>query len=139
VKPGVYCSGTFHYDSFDLYFAIFITVVEVYKANMSTCGKLLNRREFWWALWSLVRIDLFIFYGFTLFLQTFFFPFSFVGYLWSGYKVQGSKTIRGSSVVEESLQSAFVPTTSEYSISISHAVVVSTTRSSIDMERVSDR
>jgi hypothetical protein len=71
--------------SFDVQFAVFITFVEVYKANLSTFGKLCNRREYWWALWSLFRIDLFVFYGFTLFLQTFFFPFSLVGYTESKY------------------------------------------------------
>jgi photosystem II stability/assembly factor-like uncharacterized protein len=71
--------------SFDVQFAVFITFVEVYKANLSTFGKLCNRREYWWALWSLFRIDLFVFYGFTLFLQTFFFPFSLVGYTVSKY------------------------------------------------------
>jgi hypothetical protein len=93
-KPGVYCHKTFQYSDFDLYFAVFITVIEVYKANISTCGKLMNRREYWWALWSLFRLDLFIFYGFTLFLQTFFFPFSLVGYLWSGRKfAKGRQTL----------------------------------------------
>jgi hypothetical protein len=77
-NPGGSCTyestNTFH-----LEFAVFVTFIEVYKANLSTYGKYWNRQEYWTALWSLFRIDLFIFYGFTLFLQTFFFPFSVLG------------------------------------------------------------
>jgi hypothetical protein len=101
--PGVYCSYASNYDSFDLDFAIFITVIEVYKANLSTCGKLFKRREFWWALWSLVRIDLFVFYGSTLFLQAFFFPFSVAGCLSSRSKNQAVST----TVYNETFKSPF--------------------------------
>jgi hypothetical protein len=85
--PGAHCEDSYYSvgSSFSLYFAVFITVIEIYKANLSTCGKLATRREYWWALWSLIRMDLFIFYGFTLFLQSFFFPFSCIGYFFSGY------------------------------------------------------
>jgi photosystem II stability/assembly factor-like uncharacterized protein len=82
---GGYCVGTVTYDTFDMQFAVFITFVEVYKANLSTFGKLCMQREYWWALWSLIRIDLFVFYGLTLFLQSFFFPFSLLGYNVSKY------------------------------------------------------
>jgi hypothetical protein len=77
-NPGASCS----YDSlnsFHLEFAVFVTFMEVYKANLSTGGKYWNQQEYWWAFWSMLRIDLFVFYGFTLFLQAFFFPFSIVG------------------------------------------------------------
>jgi hypothetical protein len=85
LNPGANCYG----GSLNLYhiqFAVFITFTEVFKANLSTCGKLWKQNAYWWAVWSLIRIDLFVFYGFTLFLQTFFFPFSCVGYFVTHYK-----------------------------------------------------
>jgi hypothetical protein len=118
--PGVYCSGDVPIAKLDVYFAFFITVAEVYKANMSTCAKLVKRREFKWALWSLVRPDLFIFYGFTLFLQTFFFPFSVAGYIWAQYKFGGDTIANASSVIEETLQSPFSAVIAEDNACISH-------------------
>ena len=47
---------------------------------MSTSTKHLRQWSIGWCIWSLLRVDLFIFYGFTLFLQTFIFPFSLLGY-----------------------------------------------------------
>jgi hypothetical protein len=81
LASNAYCIGDVNGANWDrLPFAMFITFIEVYKANMSTCLKLVKQYEYWWAFWSLIRLDLFVFYGFTLFLQTFFFPFSLVGY-----------------------------------------------------------
>jgi hypothetical protein len=88
LRPGGSCtsSGVFDSSNFPFQFAIFVTFVEVYKANVSTFGKLSKGGHYWWAVWSLVRIDLFVFYGFTLFLQSFFFPFSLLGHSLSGYR-----------------------------------------------------
>jgi len=64
-----------------LLFALFMTLIEVYKANMTVATNALRERQYFWAAFSLIRVDLFVFYGSTLFLQTFLFPFSIVGYV----------------------------------------------------------
>jgi hypothetical protein len=91
LPPNAYCRGEYTINVSKLPFAGFITFMEVYKANVSTCLKLFKAGEYWWSVWSLVRIDLFVFYGFTLFLQTFFFPFSVVGHSVNAYRLLNSK------------------------------------------------
>jgi photosystem II stability/assembly factor-like uncharacterized protein len=101
LRPGGYCNqNNSALSLFDLQFAIFITFIEIYKANLSTCGKCCSKREYWWALWSLVRIDLFVFYGFTLFLQSFFFPFSLLGYSVVKYAKLAGTSINGTGLTE---------------------------------------
>jgi hypothetical protein len=80
-NPGVH--ETSIADSFDfiLEFAIFTTLIEVYKANLSIAGANLSQKKYTWALWSLFRGDLFIFFGCTLFFQSFIFPFALGIYL----------------------------------------------------------
>ena len=87
LQPGLQCSNSHEINGvaiptfiYSYGFAAFLTFMEVYKANMSTSTKYLRQWSFGWSIWSLLRVDLFIFYGFTLFLQTFIFPFSLLGY-----------------------------------------------------------
>jgi hypothetical protein len=91
LPPNAFCGGSYTFNMDKLPFAAFITFLEVYKANASTFLKLSKNDDFWWALWSLIRIDLFVFYGLTLFLQTFFFPFSLVGHTVSAYRLLSNK------------------------------------------------
>jgi len=63
-----------------LTFALVMTLLEVYKANMTVATNAWRERRYVWAAFSLLRVDLFVFYGSTLFLQTFLFPFSLMGY-----------------------------------------------------------
>jgi hypothetical protein len=76
--PGASCLGNIA--AFDLLFASVITFSEFYKANACTFLVLFRQQNYLWAIWSLFRFDLFIFYGYTLFLQTFVFPFSSLNY-----------------------------------------------------------
>jgi len=66
-----------------LIFALFMTFIEIYKANTTVALRhwQAEPREWGWAAFSLLRLDLFVFYGSTLFLQTFLFPLSIAGYL----------------------------------------------------------
>jgi hypothetical protein len=51
LAPNAYCAGDPHHVNTDkLPFAIFITFIEMYKANVSTCLKLCRSSEYWWAL-----------------------------------------------------------------------------------------
>jgi hypothetical protein len=61
--------------------------MEVYKANMTVASNCLRKKDYRGTLISLFRIDLFVFYGGTLFLQTFLFPFSLAG--WVATKIKG--------------------------------------------------
>jgi hypothetical protein len=66
-------------------FALFMTLIEVYKANMTVATNALKEKRYGWAAFCLLRMDLFVFYASTLFLQMFLFPFSIVGYIVSKY------------------------------------------------------
>jgi hypothetical protein len=77
-QPGGTCSDTD--TSYSLIYAIFTTMIEVYKANLSTAANNFRSKHYLWSVWSLFRLDLFMFYGLTLFLQTFMFPFSLLGH-----------------------------------------------------------
>jgi len=63
-----------------LTFALLMTIIEIYKANMTVATNAWRERRYVWAACALLRVDLFVFYGSTLFLQTFLFPFSLMGY-----------------------------------------------------------
>jgi hypothetical protein len=78
-----------------LLFALFMTLIEVYKANMTVATNAMRERRYGWAAFSLLRVDLFVFYGSTLFLQTFLFPFSIVGYLTTVVGAQYSGSTQG--------------------------------------------
>jgi hypothetical protein len=68
-------------DSTGLAFALFMTFLEVYKANTSVMLRNLRAGRYAWAAYSLLRIDLFVFFGCTVFVQCFLFPFSVLGAL----------------------------------------------------------
>jgi hypothetical protein len=70
----------FSFNLFALEFALVTTVVEVYKANLSVCWTKLLQREYGLAIWSLLRLDLFVFFGFTLLFQSFIFVYALGAY-----------------------------------------------------------
>jgi hypothetical protein len=82
---GVRCPGS-EASARSIYFAASMTALEVYKANTSMCWKNFKNGEYIWAIWSLLRVDLFVFFGFTLLMQCFIFPISIMGYLVVGVR-----------------------------------------------------
>jgi len=96
MKLGIVCSADNGADrgslSSAVLFALFMTVLEVYKANMTVASNAWKERKYGWAIFSLLRVDLFVFYGTTLFLQTFLFPSAILGYViseWFEWKKKG--------------------------------------------------
>jgi hypothetical protein len=81
LNPGLQTDDNYGDFMFIVEFAIFTTIIEVYKANLSVAWANLSQRKYAWALWSLFRVDLFVFFACTLFFQSFIFPFALGIYL----------------------------------------------------------
>ena len=73
--PGLQNSGSAHSNA--IYFAAFSTFLEVYKANIALAMEYKDstmENKYAWCIVALLRVDLFVFYGFTLLFQTLLFP-----------------------------------------------------------------
>jgi hypothetical protein len=88
LELGVVCGSEVAGDNIgsSFLFAMLMTILEVYKANMTVAFNEIKDRSYLWAVFSMFRVDIFIFFGATLFLQTCLFPFSIIGYFTVGGK-----------------------------------------------------
>lgn len=81
--PGIYCDIGQKSDTVynAVVFAVMITAFEVYKANISSALRCFGEKKYSAMMLSFFRLDLFVFFGLTLFLQVFLFPLSLYSHI----------------------------------------------------------
>lgn len=91
--PGIYCDIGQKSDTVynAVVFAVMITAFEVYKANISSALRFFGEKKYSAMMLSFFRLDLFVFFGLTLFLQVFLFPFALYSHILGKWNSNGHR------------------------------------------------